>query len=135
MSDRTLLADMIAMGKVYAFAKGMLPCTPDSVFLGYTPEEMQDIQENEHTIWAYFLYNQLLYEQGPGLKAKFIGERPKVFEISARCPGRIGHWLGWQIVRAYLQRQDQTGYPALSTLMEERDAKKILSLSRYSPVE
>ena len=133
ISDQTLLSDMVAMGKTYAFVQQMLPCVPDSTLLGYTPTEMRDVKENEHTIWAYFLHNQLLYETSPRLKKRFVGERPKVYEIDEKCPGRIGHWLGWQIVRAYLGRQEGSGTYPLKTLMTEEDAKKILTLSKYNP--
>ena len=133
VSDRSLLADMVSAGKAYAFAKSMMPCLPDSVFLGYSPKEMQDISEQEHVIWSYFLYNQLLYEQNPRLKEPFIGERPKVLEIGAACPGRIGRWVGWQVAKGYLAHHARAGNEALRALMAEPDARKILSLSRYNP--
>ena len=134
ISDQTLLSDMVAMGKTYAFVQKIFPCISDSTLLGYTASEMQAIQRNEATIWAYFLHNQLLYEVNPQIKEKFVGERPKVYEIDETCPGRIGHWLGWQIVRSYLgKRGDDLG--ALRVLMEEEDAKKVLTLSKYSPID
>jgi len=36
MEDRTVLAEMIGYGKAYYFAKHMLPCAPDSAFIGYS---------------------------------------------------------------------------------------------------
>ena len=133
VADATLLSDMIAMGKAYAFVQHMLPCVPDSTLLGYTPADMQAIHENQDIIWAYFVQNQLLYERSPRLKEKFVGERPRVYEIGTKCPPRIGHWLGWQVVRAYLQRHPGDKLQALRALLAEEDAKKVLSRSGYSP--
>ena len=132
-SDQTLLSEMVAMGKTYAFTMHMLPCVSDSLLMGYTTEEMYLVEENETFIWDYFLRNQLLYETRPMIKKKFIGERPKLYEIGNQYPGRVGHWLGWQIVKAYLEQQGGTKIASLKKLMKERDAKKILSLSQYNP--
>ncbi|NJM24567.1 MAG: gliding motility lipoprotein GldB [Bacteroidia bacterium] len=39
--DKTALADMMAYGKSYYFAKHMLPCLPDSTLIWYTPDEVK----------------------------------------------------------------------------------------------
>jgi hypothetical protein len=128
--DQSLLADMIFYGKSYYMTKKTLPCTPDSLIIGYTAKEMEDISENEHIIWANFLENDLLYETSYFMKNKFIGERPKTFEISQQCPGRIGVWVGWQIVKSYMVNNPDI---RLQELMEDTDAQQIFSLSKYKP--
>jgi gliding motility-associated lipoprotein GldB len=129
-SDQTLLADMVFYGKSYYMTKMTIPCTPDSLLIGYTSKEMEDINKNEHIIWANFLENDLLYETSHFMKNKFIGERPKTFEISQQCPGRIGIWVGWQIVKSYMKNNPEV---TLQELMENTDAQKIFSLSKYKP--
>jgi len=129
-SDQTLLADMIFYGKSYYMTKMTTPCTPDSLLIGYTGQEMEDINKNEHIIWANFLENDLLYETSHFMKNKFIGERPKTFEISQQCPGRIGIWVGWQIVKAYMKNNPEV---SLTELMQKTDAQEIFSQSKYKP--
>ena len=129
-SDQTLLADMVFYGKSYYMTKMTIPCTPDSLLIGYKAKEMKDINKNEHIIWANFLENDLLYETSHFMKNKFIGERPKTFEISQECPGRIGIWVGWQIVKSYMENNPEV---TLQELMENKDAQKIFSLSKYKP--
>ena len=129
-TDQTLLADMIFYGKSYYLTKMTIPCTPDSLLIGYTAKEMEDINENEHIIWANFLENDLLYETSHFMKNKFIGERPKTFEISQQCPGRIGIWVGWQIVNSYMKNNPEV---SLQELMENTDAQQIFSQSKYKP--
>ena len=41
LNDRTVLSDMITYGKAYHFAKHMLPCVRDSIFIGYTRQEIE----------------------------------------------------------------------------------------------
>lgn len=129
-SNQSLLADMIFYGKSYYMTKMTIPCTPDSLIIGYTAKEMEDINKNEHIIWANFLENDLLYETSEFMKNKFIGERPKTFEISQQCPGRIGVWVGWQIVKSYMENNPEV---SVQELMENTDAQKIFSKSRYKP--
>ncbi len=128
--DKTLLADMIFFGKSYYLAKKTVPCTPDSLLIGYTAQEMEDISKNEHIIWANFLENDLLYETSHFIKNKFTGERPKTFEISNNCPGRIGIWVGWQIVKSYMQNNPNV---SVQELMSATDAQNIFRLSGYKP--
>ena len=127
--DKTALAEMIYYGKAFYFAKKMLPCTADSLLMGYTAQNMIDIKENEEVIWANLVQNQVLYETSYLVKKKFIQERPIVNEIGTKCPGRIGQWVGWQIVEKYAE---QTG-ASLQEIMEEPDAQKIFKQSRYKP--
>jgi hypothetical protein len=59
-----------------------------------------------------------------------MGERPNVYEIGEKCPGRIGAWVGWEIVRAYMANNPRV---TLQELMEEDNPKKIFTLSKYRP--
>ena len=129
MSDKTMLADMITYGKAYYFAKAMLPCTPDSVIIGYTKEEIEGSTANAPIIWAHFLDNELLYSSEHFLKQKYLGERPKTYDIGEKCPGRIGTWLGWAIVSQYAQRKETP----LRELMNISNANMIFQESKFRP--
>lgn len=129
--DKTLLAEMIYYGKSYYFTSRVLPCTNDSLLIGYTGEDMLEINENEDIIWASFLHNQILYETDHEMKKKFIGERPKVHEIGEKCPGRIGTWVGWEIVESFMKTHDSV---TLQELMKNADAKAIFQSSKYNPM-
>ncbi len=130
VEDKTVLADMIAFGKAYYFAKRMMPCTPDSIFIAYTQEEISGSRKNEGLIWYRFIEDQVLYETSHQIKQKFIDERPKTIEVGEKCPGRIGSWVGWQIVNTYMERFPETTLPQLMLLPS---ADKIFKDSKYKP--
>ena len=130
VEDKTVLADMIAYGKAYNFAKHMMPCTPDSIFIAYTQEELNGSIKNEGLIWYRFIEDQVLYETNHQVKQKYIDERPKTVEVGEKCPGRIGTWVGWQIVNSYMARFPETTLPQL---MAMSSADKIFKESRYKP--
>lgn len=126
----TLLADMINLGKSYYFVKQSMPCKADSLIIGYTSEEMKLVRENQEVIWANLIENELLYETSHFLKNKFVGESPNVAEISPKCPGRVGAWVGWEIVKKYMDK-----YPEITIeeLMADKDAHTIFQKSGYKP--
>ena len=127
--DRTVLADMITYGKAFYFAKHMLPCAPDSLLIGYTGREIEGAKVNQDRIWSKLIDDEALFSVSHQMKQRYIAERPKVFEIGNECPGRIGIWVGWQIVNEYGREHSNTSLP---DFMHMTDAQKILRGSKYS---
>ena len=129
-SKGTLISEMIDFGKAYYFTKQMVPCATDGQIVGYSVDVMNDVMANQETIWANFIQNELLYETNHQIKVKFIGERPKIPEIGSRCPGRIAAWLGYEIVKSYMDKNPEI---SLQQLMQNADAVKIFTQSGYKP--
>jgi gliding motility-associated lipoprotein GldB len=127
--QNTLLAEMIFYGKAYHFAKSILPCTSDDFIIGYTSEEVAACFANEEFIWSHFIENDLLYETNPFEIRKYTGEAPATDVISQDAPGRVGRWLGWNIVDDYRFNNDIS----LDELMEVEDAEKLFRQSGYKP--
>jgi hypothetical protein len=130
--DKTALADMIAYGKSFYFAKHMLPCLPDSIFIWYTPEEIKGSRQNEGLIWARFIESQVLFSSNHKVKQDYLGERPVTIQVGEKCPGRIGQWMGWQIVNKYAETHPQITLPKL---MQATNAQKLFRESSYKPVK
>ncbi|MCE7994135.1 MAG: hypothetical protein HEP71_19260 [Roseivirga sp.] len=129
IDDRTILDEMVFYGKALHFVKKILPCTPDSLVIGYNASQMLNSQVSEQYLWAYFVDNALLYDKKPLNIAKFIEERPGVPEIDRACPGRIGQWLGWRIVAQY---EAETGSD-FTDVMTRKDSREVLMQSKYRP--
>jgi hypothetical protein len=129
LNDRTILDEMVFYGKALHFVKKVLPCTADSLIMGYTSDQMVNTEISEQYLWAYFVDNALLYDKKPLNIAKYIEERPTIPEINRICPGRIGQWLGWQIVAKYEEETDES----FTDLMTKIDARQMLMRSKYKP--
>lgn len=127
--DNTMLAEMIFYGKAYHFTKAILPCTSDQFIIGYTPNEISDSFANEEMIWSHFIENELLYETNPFEIRKYMGEAPFTDAISTNAPGRLGRWLGWNIVDDYRENTQVD----LATLMATQDPETIFRGSGYRP--
>jgi hypothetical protein len=131
LSDRTILADMITYGKAYYFAKHMLPCAPDSVFIGYSGEEIIRARANQDIIWKRLIDDEVLYSTSQQMRQRYVAERPKTYEVGDECPGRIATWVGWQIVNAYAKENSSE---KLQQIMAKDNAEKILRSSKYKPL-
>ncbi len=130
LNDKTVLADMIAYGKSYYFAKRMLPCVPDSTLMSYSGEEIRGSRENQDLIWKRFIESEVLYSTSHVVKKDYLGERPVTIQVGEKCPGRIGQWVGWQIVEKYMKTHPDV---SLAELMDMADAQKLFRESRYKP--
>ncbi|MCG8341153.1 MAG: gliding motility lipoprotein GldB [Cytophagales bacterium] len=128
--DHTLLADMIYYGKAYYFTKSVLPFTADSLIIAYTAQQLADVQQNQAIVWEHFIENELFYKTDHSVVNKYINDRPFTLEIGPRCPGRIGHWLGWEIVKKYMAMHTDLTLP---TLMRNSHAQALLRQSKYRP--
>ncbi|MDQ6527808.1 gliding motility lipoprotein GldB [Flavobacterium sp. LHD-85] len=130
--DRSLVAQMIFEGK-QLYAKDLLiPEYTDAEKMGYTPEQIKWCEENEAYMWRYFIENEMLYNEDPKLRARFIAPAPfsKFFlEIDNDSPGRVGAWIGWQMVRSYMKNNSDVSLAELFKL----EPKEIFEKSKYKP--
>jgi hypothetical protein len=129
-TDKTVLADMIAYGKSFYFAKHLLPCVPDSTFIWYTPEEIRGSRKNQDLIWARLVNDKVLFSTSHVMKQKYLGERPKTIDVGPDCPGRIAQFIGWQIINSYM---DENPEVSLSQMMNEPNPSKLFRDSKYKP--
>lgn len=131
--DRSLLSKMIYNGKILYFMDQVLPDeTPDSVKIGYTAKQLNWCKTFEADIWGYYLQNSLLFETDYQKIQVFLSEgpfTPGLGEKNESAP-KLGIWIGWQIVRKYMQENKQI---TLQQLMTEKDMQKILQQSKYKP--
>ena len=125
-----LLNHMIFYGKIYYACEALLPNAPDSLKIGYSKEQMIYCKTYEKNLWGFFAEKNRLYENNLRTITEFTSEGPFTGAISKECPPRIAMWVGWQIVRSYMNNNKKV---TLAELMNEKDAQKILSKSKYRP--
>lgn len=126
--DNSLLSDMLYFGKAFEFTASVLPEVESNIIIAYPDTSMRQVWNAQGIIWAYFLDNQLLYEQNARAKERYIGERPAVPEIGPACPGRIGQWLGWRIIQAYREENPDV---TVADLMKINNSQEVLRGSKY----
>ncbi|NER18279.1 gliding motility lipoprotein GldB [Spongiivirga citrea] len=129
--NRTFIAQMLYFGKRLYLKDKLIPCATDEVKIGYDTSQIEWCEVNEEEVWRYFIDNEMLFSTDKELVRRFLLNAPfsKFFkEIDQESPGRIGQWLGWQIVRAYMN----TNEVSLQELMIT-PADEIFKNSNYKP--
>ncbi|KJD31039.1 gliding motility protein GldB [Tamlana nanhaiensis] len=120
---RTFLDEMIYFGKILYFKDKVIPFKSEAQRIGYTQEQLNWAIANESYIWRYFVEKELLFSTDSKLPGRFIVDAPfsKFYleEIDSNSPGRIGQYIGWQIVRAYMEQNDVTFREMLIKTTEE----------------
>ena len=111
VKERTFLAHLIYHGKKQWLKQQLLPKTHVSEILGFTPKQLLWSKENEKEIWNYFANQEMLFSTQSDLISRFI--RPAPFskfylDVDQDAPGKIGQWLGLQIVSAYASRNNKS---------------------------
>lgn len=129
-SSRTLLDLMIYRGKILYFTDLVISNTADSVKIKYSPQQLEWSRANEANVWAFFIEKNLLFSTDNNVAKKFLAEGPFTATFSKQSPSRIGEYIGWQIVRAYMKKNPQITF---NELIKEEDSQKILNSSAYKP--
>ncbi len=128
---RSLLDEMIYQGKQLYFKDIMIPFKRDAEKIGYTEEQLKWANDNESSIWSYLIEKELLYNTDTKLNGRFINPAPYskfYLELDNESPGRIGVYMGWQIVRAYAENSDAD----LATIMR-MPADELFKKSKFKP--
>jgi len=126
----TLLDNIIYQGKLMYLTDAMLPEMHDTLKIGYTTRQLEWCGKNEPHMWNYIIENKKLYSNKRMDILRYINDGPYTTGFPIESPPRTGIWLGWQIVRQYMKRNETV---TLSELMENTDYQQILNDSKYYP--
>ncbi len=128
--QKTLVDRMIAAGKLLYYLDAMLPDVADSLKICYTSEQIDWIENNKSNVWAFLVENKMFYSADYKTQTKLMQDGPFTTGFSNNSPSRIGIWLGWQIVRKYMDTNPDI---TLENLIQNTDAQAIFNQSGYKP--
>ena len=130
--SKTFLDEMIYFGKQLYFKDVMIPFKSEASRIGYTQEQLNWAMANENDVWRYFVEHELLFSTDTKLSGRFITPAPfsKFYleEIDGESPGRLGQYIGWQIVKAFMEHNEVSLKDMLIT-----DAEEIFNNSKFKP--
>ena len=130
--SRFFLDRIIYKGKILLLKDFVIPLSSDETKIGYSKEQINWAKQNEEYIWKYFIENELLFETDDDLIDRFIIPAPfsKFYlEIDNESPGKIGQWIGWQILRSFRKKNPSLKISDILNLPSEELFKK----ANYKP--
>lgn len=130
MNKNDFLSTIIHQGKIMYMVDAMLPQMHDTLKIGYTGRQLEWCRAHEFDMWAHFMERNIVYTTNSAEIQKFVMEGPFTAAFSKESPAQVGIWIGWQIVRSYMEKNPDI---TLEHLMNEKDAQKILMKAKYKP--
>lgn len=128
-NSENLLDDIIWEGKILYAMDALFPFTHDSLKIEYRGQDLDWCRAFEANIWAFMIDKELLFETNKAERLKLLNDGPFTSGFAKESPSRVGKWLGWQIIRAYMENNEL----GLEAMFAEKDSQKILQLSKYKP--
>ncbi|MCM8567864.1 gliding motility lipoprotein GldB [Gramella jeungdoensis] len=129
--SRTFLSHMLYYGKILYLKDLFIPFKSDAEKIGYTQKEMDWASANEDQIWRYFIENELIFDTDSQLYTRFLYPAPfsKFYlQLDAESPARLGQYIGWNIIRSYMEKNGVSIKTMLNTPAEE-----IFNKANYKP--
>ena len=130
VAPETLLDFMIFEGKLLYFLDCMFPLSHDSLKIAFTSQHILWADRYQGHAWAHFIENELLYSTDNHMIRSYIGEAPFTDSFSSNSAPRMGAYIGWQIVRAFMRRNPEV---TLNELLTVKSAVEILNQANYRP--
>jgi gliding motility-associated lipoprotein GldB len=122
LNDRTFLSDIIYYGKILYLKDKLMPSDSDAIKMGYSQDELDWALGNEEPIWRNFIEEEHLFSTDRELQLRFIEPAPFSkfgLDLDNESPGRLGQYMGWQIVRAFMSKNEVTVQQLLKIPAEE----------------
>jgi gliding motility-associated lipoprotein GldB len=129
-TENRLIDNMLFRGKVLYLMSVFMPDEKPEGIIGYSVGQLKWCKTNEKQIWGTMIDQKHLFSTDMLLIRKYLNDAPFTSTISQESPGRLGTWVGLQIVQSYMQKNTKV---TLRELMDENNYQKILENSDYKP--
>ena len=130
-NERTFLAQMIYYGKILYLKDKLMPFHTEGQKITYSQDQLDWARANEEPMWRHFIENELLYSTDNKLAKQFLDPSPFSkfgLELDNESPGQLGRYLGWQIVRSFMEKNEVSVQQLLNLPAED-----IFKKSNYKP--
>lgn len=132
LKERDFLSIMIYYGKKLYLKDKLMPFEAEHTRIHYDEAQLDWAFANEEQIWQFFVEKELLFSTDINLRTRFINLAPYskfYLELDSESPPRLGQFIGWQIVRAYMAKNNDV---SLEELIRENPTH-IFNNSTYKP--
>jgi hypothetical protein len=107
-TDGNLAEHIIRWGKILYLTEAALPNAPESIIPRYSEQDYKWALENEYALWKYLVDQKMLFKIDELNKTNLLNEGPFTPGLPQKGPDRLGQFLGWRMVRKYMEVKDIT---------------------------
>ncbi len=98
----SLVNRMVYEGAVITAQMESIDSASICVAIGWTDDQLKWARDNERSVWQFLAANDMIYSDSPTLADRIINPSPSTSFITPDSPGSLGKYIGYMIVRSYL---------------------------------
>jgi hypothetical protein len=106
--DGNLAENMINWGKIIYFTEAAFPNEKEEIIIRYSSEDLKWAKENEYSLWTYLVKEKLLFRINETQTMNMLSPGPFTVGLPEKGPDRLGQYIGWQMVRKYMEKNNVT---------------------------
>lgn len=119
-----VLTNLVETGKVMVLLDALLPDVQQHLKLAFTPEQLAWVEANEFNIWKEIVANDKLFSKKPDDVGQLMNDGPFTSGLPRESPGHIGEWIGYRMVRSYMEENPRTTFAQLFMIEDPREILK-----------
>lgn len=104
----TVCNELLYQGAVIVAVMETVPNADLAEALGYTKAQMQWVEDNEKEAWNALISRRLLYSTSKYDADRLIKPAPTTAILHQQSPGRMGRYIGFRIVKSYIDNNEVT---------------------------
>jgi hypothetical protein len=121
-----LAEQMINYGKAIYLTEAAFPKAEKNTIMRYSKEHLQWALDNEYSFWKYLVDENMLFKTNERNATNLFSEGPFTPGLPEKGPDRLGQFLGWRIVKNYMEKTKTTFEELIHTPFNE-------ILQKYEP--
>jgi len=125
-----LIGAMLQEGRRLYFMESLLPSLPEQTLAAYTSGQLEWCHTQEENLWGFLVDNELFYSKDAQMVNQMMQDGPFTNAFGKDSPPRLGQWLGWQVVRSFMESHRDV---RLDSLMRMDNAHLLFRESGYRP--
>lgn len=111
--SKTILSKMLYQGVLVHAIMSTIPDAELPMAIGVSDKELEWLKANESAIWDKMIQNELIYSGSEIDAAKLIMPSPSTSIIHYDAPGRVGRYIGYAIVKSYVDKHNDVTLESL----------------------
>lgn len=113
-----LLTNLVETGKVLALAKAMLPDVEARFLFSFTAEQLAWCEANEMLMWREIVGKEMLFSKDQEPIGRIMNDAPFTNGFPRESPGHVGEWIGYRMVRSYLDEHPDATFAELFAIVD-----------------
>jgi hypothetical protein len=102
-TNGNLAEKIIYYGKALYLTEASMPNASKNIIARYTAQDLKWADDNEYSFWKYLVDENMLFKTDERAANNMLSEGPFTPGLPEKGPDRLGQFLGWKIVKNYME--------------------------------